>query len=667
MIDQATIDRIIDTAQIVDVVSDFVSLKRRGANYIGLCPFHNEKTPSFSVSPAKNICKCFSCGKGGNPIHFIMEHEQLTFVEALRYVAKKYNIEIEERELSEEEKQTQSDREAMLILNTFAQQQFAKNLFDSDEGQNVGLSYFHERGFRNDIIRKFQLGYSFEQRDHFSQEALKNGFNRDYLLKTGLSMEGQNGLIHDRFRGRVMFPIHSLSGKVLAFGGRILRKAEKLAKYVNSPESEIYHKSNELYGIYFAKGAIQKHDRCFLVEGYTDVLAMHQAGIENVVASSGTSLTPGQIRMIHRFTPNITVIYDGDAAGIKASVRGIDLILQEGMNVKVLLLPDGEDPDSFSRKQSANDFLKYIGEHETDFIRFKTDLLSSEAKNDPIRHAEMISEIVRSIAIIPDHIIRSVYVRETSRILEIGEEVLIAEINKIKLTELENEKKGTNASYRRTETTPAAAPLTPETADTPSPAMPTATPERRSSVFDRFELAIIRYIVRYGEMILFCGEDEESGEPYQYRVIDYVVGDLEQDDIRFGHPLYALMLEYARQASAKEGFASEAFFLNHPDPDISRLATDLVADRYTLSKIHTKFTVVEEEKDRLHDLVPRSLFELKDAIIRMNIRKLNEDIKIAATGGDMERVLDLMRQIGEKNEVRTLLAKELGERIITRF
>ncbi len=663
MIDQATIDRIIDTAQIVDVVSDYVSLKRRGANYIGLCPFHNEKTPSFSVSPAKNICKCFSCGKGGNPIHFIMEHEQLTFVEALRFLAKKYNIEIEERELSTEEKQSQSDREAMLILNSFAQEQFTKNLFDTEEGRNVGLSYFHERGFRNDIIRKFQLGYSVELRDGFSREALKEGYNRDYLLKTGLSMDGQNGVIYDRFRGRVMFPIHTLSGKVLAFGGRILRKADKLAKYVNSPESEIYHKSNELYGIYFAKAAIQKYDRCFLVEGYTDVLSMHQAGIENVVASSGTALTPGQIRMIHRFTPNVTVLYDGDAAGIKASVRGIDLILKEGLNVKVVLLPDGEDPDSFSQKQSSSEFLKYIEENETDFIRFKTELLTSEAKNDPIKKAEMISEILKSIAIIPDHIIRSVYIRETSRILEMGEEVLIAEINKIKLGELENEKKPMSATARASYQAPPPA----STAELPAPGpAPEAVPFR-SSVFDRFELAIIRYVVRYGEQPVMSVADEETGQEYTYRVIDYVIADLNQDEIAFQHPLYARMLRYAEEAASQDNFVSETFFLNHPDSEISRLATDLATDRYTLSKIHTKFATIDEENDKLKDLVPRALFELKDAIIRMDIRLINDQIKQAGTEGDMEKVMRLMVNLNEKNEIRTLLAKELGDRIITRF
>lgn len=670
MIDQATIERIIDTAQIVDVVSDFVSLKRRGANYIGLCPFHNEKTPSFSVSATKNICKCFSCGKGGNPVHFIMEHEQLSFFEALKYLAKKYNIEIKERELSDEEKQAQSAREAMIIINAFAQEQFTRNLFETEEGQNIGLPYFHERGFRNDIIKKFQLGYSLEQRDHFSQIALSKGFNKEYLLKTGLSMEGQNGQIYDRFRERVMFPVHSLSGKVVAFGGRILKKNDKLAKYVNSPESELYHKSNELYGIYFAKGAIIKHDRCFLVEGYTDVLSMHQAGIENVVASSGTSLTPGQIRMIHRFTPNITMLYDGDSAGIKASLRGIDLILKEGMNVKVVLLPDGEDPDSFSQKQSASSFLQYIQEHETDFIRFKTTLLLEQAQNDPIKRAEMILDIVKSIAIIPDQIIRSVYIRETSRMLEIGEEVLIAEVNKQKLDMLDAERTKRPTQVEQAQQQQQAAELAAQQqaqqqqAPVPTQPIPTVAATPRNTLFDRFERAIIRYVVRYGEQTLYTDYDE-ANNPVAYSVFDFVINDLQQDQIHFGHPLYARMLELA--ASIPYGVSFEHYFVNHPDVEISRMAIDMVTDKYQLSKIHTKYATVEEEKDRLFELIPRALYELKDMIIREEIKSTMEQMKEASAAGNMELTYKLMTEVSEKNRIRAELAKVLGERIVTRY
>ena len=354
MIDQATIDRIIDAAQVVDVVSQFVTLKRRGINYVGLCPFHEDRTPSFYVSPSKNICKCFACGEGGTAVHFIMKHEQLSYFDALRYLAKKYNIEIQERELTDEQKQAYNERESLFILNDFARNHFVKTLHEHIEGKSVGLSYFKERGFREDIIEKFQLGYSLQQRDSLTQEAIRNGYKEEFLVKTGLTIKSEsNGALIDRFRGRVIFPVHTLSGKVVAFGGRILKKAENTGKYVNSPESEIYHKGSELYGIYFAKQAITKADCCYLVEGYTDVISMHQAGIENVVASSGTALTHGQIRLIHRFTEYVTILYDGDAAGIKAALRGIDLLLEEGMKIKVVLLPDGEDPDSFARKQNA--------------------------------------------------------------------------------------------------------------------------------------------------------------------------------------------------------------------------------------------------------------------------------------------------------------------------
>src|SRR5690554_5085098 len=450
MIDHITIGRIQDTAQIVDVVSDFVTLRRRGVNMVGLCPFHDDRTPSFYVSPAKNICKCFACGEGGSPIHFVMKHEQMTYYEALKYLARKYNIEVIEKELTSEEKQQQSDRESMLILNEYACNYFTKTLQTHPEGKSVGLTYFKERGVREDIIKKFQLGYSLEERSAFSTEAQKAGYNSNYLLKTGLSLGGeQNRPLVDRFRGRVIFPIHTISGKVVGFGGRILKKVENVGKYVNSPESDVYSKSKELYGIYFAKSAMVKEDKCFLVEGYTDVLSMHQAGIENVVASSGTALTHGQIRMIHRFTENITVLYDGDTAGINAALRGIDLLLEDGMNVKVVLLPDGEDPDSFARKQNADSFNKYISDNETDFIRFKTELLIEEVGDDPIKRSGMITNIVNSIAIIPDNITRSVYIQESSQLLKMSEEMLIAEINKIRKRNWDKKKEKKNREDNR--------------------------------------------------------------------------------------------------------------------------------------------------------------------------------------------------------------------------
>jgi DNA primase len=433
MIDQATIDRILDAAQIVDVVSDFVTLRKRGVNYVGLCPFHNEKTPSFSVSPSKGLCKCFSCGKGGNAVHFIMEHEQMSYYEALKFLARKYSIEVKERELSNEEKEAQSVRESMFIVNGFARDYFQNILKNHIDGRSIGMAYFRQRGFRDDTIEKFQLGFSLEQHDALAQEAMRKGYQKEFLVKTGLCYETDEGKVRDRFWGRVMFPVHSLSGKVVAFGGRVMStENKKLAKYVNSPESEIYHKSSELYGIYFAKQAIVKQDRCFLVEGYTDVISMHQSGIENVVSSSGTSLTPGQIRLIHRFTNNITVLYDGDMAGIKASIRGIDMLLEEGMNIKVVLLPDGDDPDSFARKHNATDFQAYISAHEVDFIRFKTNLLLDDAGKDPIKRAGLIGDIVRSISVIPEAIVRSVYMKECSQLLKVEEKLLVAEVAKLK-------------------------------------------------------------------------------------------------------------------------------------------------------------------------------------------------------------------------------------------
>ncbi|MCP9612199.1 DNA primase [Coprobacter tertius] len=663
MIDQITVDKILDAANILDVVSDFVTLRKRGVNYIGLCPFHDEKTPSFSVSPSKGICKCFSCGKGGSPVHFIMEHEQMSYYEALKYLAKKYNIEIKERELSDEEKQVQSDRESMLIINNFAQEYFTNILFNHVEGRSVGLAYFHERGFRDDIIKKFSLGYSLEQRDALVKEAEKKGFKQEYLIKTGLCLEGQNGYISDRFRGRVIFPVFSLSGKVLAFGGRVLKKSDKLAKYVNSPESEVYHKSNELYGIYQAKQAIVKNDCCFLVEGYTDVLSMHQAGIENVVASSGTSLTPGQIRLIHRFTNNIIVLYDGDAAGIKASLRGIDLILKEGMNIKVVLLPDGDDPDSFSKKQSASSFTEYIKNNEVDFIRFKTNLLLQSAGDDPIKRAALISDIVQSISIIPDSIVRSVYTKECSRLMDINEEVLLREVNKKKfdlLTQKQTPPINTSIEKENKDQ---------ETGAETEQNLPETTPEtvkekRKSSPLDSFERTLIRYMVRYGRHILFTVKDENTNENIEWKVIPYIIADLKNDEIEFQHPLYRYMAEVAVKKFEEDSEHLERYFLTHPDENISKLAVDMISEKYQLSKIHTKFQKIDTEEDRLADLVPRALYELKNAIVCQNIKQINDELKKAGKTKDLEKVNSLMSELSTLYEVKAALAKQLGERIV---
>ena len=425
MIDSKTIDEIYNRADIVEVVSDFVSLRKAGVNYKGLCPFHNEKTPSFVVSPSKGICHCFSCGKGGNVIHFLMEHEQMTYPEALRWLAQKYNIRIEEKELSPQELEARGKRESLFIVNEWANNYFQDNLYNNDEGVTYGLGYLRNRGLRDDIIRKFQLGYCLQQNDALGKTAIKQGYKEEFLIETGLCSKRENGTLYDKYHGRIIFPVHNLSGKVVAFGGRILSNDKKAAKYINSPESEIYHKSFELYGIHEAKRAITQKDRCYLVEGYMDVISMHQCGIENVVASSGTSLTEGQIRMLHRFTSNITVLYDGDPAGIHASLRGINMLLEEGMNIKVLLLPDGDDPDSFARKHNAAEYQEYMESHQEDFLTFKTRVLLKDAQNDIHKRSEVINDIIESISLIPDAVTRSVYIQECSRLLNVKEEVLV--------------------------------------------------------------------------------------------------------------------------------------------------------------------------------------------------------------------------------------------------
>ena len=663
-IDQLTIDRIQNAAQIYDVVSDFVTLRKRGVNYVGLCPFHEDKTPSFYISPAKNICKCFACGEGGTPIHFVMKHEQLSYVEALKFLAKKYGIEVKERELTDEQKQQQSDRESMLILNSFAQKTFSTNLFEHAEGKSVGLSYFRERGFRQDIIEKFQLGYSLEERDAFCREALKAGYQQTFLDKVGLMISGENNYRVDRFRGRVMFPVHSLSGKVVAFGGRTLKKDAKMAKYVNSPESEIYHKSNELYGIYFARQAMVKHDHCFLVEGYTDVISMHQAGIENVVASSGTALTHGQIRLIRRFTPNITVLYDGDAAGIKAALRGIDLLLEEGMNVKVVLLPNGEDPDSFARKQNASSFIDYIKSHQTDFIQFKARLLLDEAAGDPIKKANLITDVVSSIATIPEEIIRAVYIKECSSILDVDEKTLLNGVTKRRKALLEEKKSVVRPV--------AGAPDSGEV--TPPPFLPeeeggAAVPYVPTQVypFDQYELSILRYIVRYGERIMYSVAEEETNTEQPVKVIEYIAEDLKTDDIHFQNPLHAQMLNEAVAHVSDESFVAERYFLSHHDPDISKLAVNLVSDKYPLSKYHSKFQKLEEEFDRLLEIVPYDLMLLKEASLRLQIQQITQQIKEAESSSDSERMMHLFHLLTELRQTQKLFAKHLGERIVLKM
>lgn len=678
MIDQLTVDRIIDAADIVEVVSDFVSLRKRGVNYVGLCPFHDEKTPSFSVSPSKGICKCFSCGKGGTAIHFVMEHEQLSYYEALRYLAKKYNIEIVERELSQKEKENKTIRESMLIVNEFAQNFFTQNLFETDEGRAIGLQYFYERGFREDIIKRFKLGYSPSKRDALVSAAMLKGYKPEYLIKTGLCIEPHEGRTQllDRFRERVIFPVNSLSGKVIAFGGRILKSSEKSAKYVNSPESEVYHKSNTLYGLYQAKGAIVKGNNCFLVEGYTDVLSMHQAGIENVVASSGTALTPGQIRQIHRFSENITVLYDGDSAGIKASLRGIDLLLEEGMNVKVVLLPDGEDPDSFAKSRSAEEFKQYIAAHEVDFITFKTNLLIKDTGNNPILRSQLINDIVKSITSIPNDITKSVYIKECSRLLDVREEVLLQAVAKSKVSF-----GGTPvASYSQPKLQQDSVSAKPQNTST-------VASGEQNYLYDIYENRLVKLIIKYG-LTPIVRTDEGVID-----VLTFILNDLNNDSIDIESPIYKKIITYANnqhevslqsyqgelftldevECSDKEkaveywcnyvkelneGFTKQ--FLNHPDDEISATSVNMISEKYQLSKKQR----IKSEEERLYHLTRRTLVELKDAIITEQIKLLNQQLKHPDVKGNPNLLMDIIREINDCKSIKSQLAKDLGERIL---
>ncbi|MBQ6732086.1 MAG: DNA primase [Paludibacteraceae bacterium] len=637
MIDHNTVQKILDSARIEEVVGDFVSLRRRGVNLIGLCPFHSEKTPSFTVSPAKNICHCFGCGKGGGPVNFIMEHESLSYVDALRYLAKKYGIEIVEKEESAEDLARRSSRENMFALNAFALKYFSNTLNNTEEGKSIGIPYFRERGFRDDTIKKFQLGYCPDRFEAVSVEALKEGFSRQTLIDTGLCTENQRGGLTDRFRGRVIFPVHTVSGQVVAFGGRVLKKTENTAKYVNSPESEIYHKSNELYGLYFAKNAIQRSDVCYLVEGYTDVISMHQSGVENVVASSGTSLTTGQIRLIHRFTSNIVVLYDGDAAGIKASIRGIDMLLEEGMNVEVVLLPDGEDPDSFSRSQDSSQFIDYINRHKTNFILFKTQLLLGEAGNDPIKKAALIGDIVESISKIQDTIKQAIYIKECARQFDIREEVLIKEVAKRQKNHAVNAPQAAvvqeNAAVEH-ETTSSA--------------------KVRPYTFKE-ERQLLRYLLRYsGETI----EINSNGEQIPITVIDYIAGSIEADDIPFQYPLHIQILEEALNCATD----LRTHFFNHPDVEVQNYVFSLVEDRYEKSAMYQKEESEKEKRERLSSEVQTVMFEYRFAIIKKRCTTIKEQIEAASATGDNEKVDTLLAELQELNEQRRQISKILGGR-----
>jgi len=652
MIDRATVGRIFDAARIVDVVGEFVSLKKRGVNFFGCCPFHNERTPSFSVNPAKNIYKCFGCGKAGNSVNFIMEHEHLGYADALRYLAKKYNIPVEEKEPTQEEKQQSDRRESLMVVSAYAARVFQDHLFNTREGTAIGLSYFKERGFREDVIKSFELGYSLEARDAFTRKALKDGYREDFLVETGLSIKGERG-VFDRFSGRVMFPVHSLSGKIIAFGGRVLKTDKKAAKYVNSPESEIYHKSKVLYGIFQAKKSIVQNDKCFLVEGYTDVLSMHQAGIENVVASSGTALTVEQIQLVKRFTSNITVLYDGDTAGIKASLRGIDLILQEDMNVKVLLFPDGEDPDSFARSHSASELDAYIRANETDFITFKAQLLLDDVKNDPIKRSQLITDVVQSITLIPQAIKRSVYLKECARMFEMDEQMLAETAEFMRQKRIAGQRplkpdRGTEQQH----------PETQQQTDQPPPEMSHGQKE-----LARAEQEIIRLMLCYGQKTLV--EANESTGETGLTVATYIIGELCTDELVLRQPLFRKVFEEYRQLIHNSAIVGDIYFTQHPDPEISRLAAGF-EPKYELSKIHRRRgTIVKTEENNLIEVVPKGVLVYKNMRVIMRLKEIELALQQAESNNNIGLFETLCIQYHELTQVKKALGLTLGKRIYT--
>ncbi len=647
-ISNETVNKIIETAQIVDVVQDFVNLKRRGVNFLGNCPFHNEKTPSFTVSPAKGIFKCFGCGKAGNSVGFIMEHEQLSYPEALKYLARKYNIEVEEETFTAEQVAQKNKRESMMLVASFAQKYFTNILHNDKEGKTIAYSYFKERGFSKESIDKFQLGYSPENRTAFTEHALQQGYKLEYLTATGLTVD-KNNYRFDRFAGRVIFPIHSLSGNVIGFGGRILKNNVKTAKYLNSPESELYHKSNILYGIYHAKREIIKQDKCYMVEGYTDVISFSQAGIENVVASSGTSLTENQIRLVKRFTENLTVIYDGDAAGIKASFRGIDLILEQAMNVKVVMLPDGEDPDSFSKNLSNSELKQFINDNEVDFISFKTSLLLEDAKNDPVQKARLISDIVRSISLIPNSITRSVYIKECSNLLDVKEDALYSEANKVIFKRKENERKKSfsqsNNQIKQSQSTP----------------IPSFVDEVFAEVNEK---ELVSLLMTYGNEELFRESDEDAFSERVVTVAEYIINEILNDDLEFKNLIYKQIFEEYNILFKNNEVPDEKFFIHHQDDGIRTLAANIFSDTYKTSAIWTKGGKhINSPKATLKTDVPKAINSYKLKIIQQAIKDNENQIK-NAKADDFELVKTLLEQKISLNKIKAELAKETGKRII---
>ena len=726
MIDRSTIDRIMAAADIVDVVGEFVTLRRSGANYKGLCPFHDEKTPSFMVSPSKQLCKCFSCGNGGNVVKFVMQHEQMTYPEALKWLGRRYGIEVKEREQTAEQKAAATAREAMFVVNEWARDYFVETLHNNVDGLAIGMSYFRRRGLRDDIIRKFQLGYSLEQRDALAQKAHAKGFEEKYIESTGLCYRTEDGRLLDRYHGRVIFPVHSVSGRIVAFGGRILNQEQKnVGKYVNSPESEIYSKKRELYGLYLAKQAIVKQDRCYLVEGYLDVISMHQSGVENVVASSGTALTPEQVRLIHRFTNNVTVLYDGDAAGIHASLRGIDILLSEGLNIKVMLLPEGEDPDSYAQARTPEEFRKDLEENEEDFIQFKANLLLKDAGRDPMKRASVITDLTRSISVIPSDIVRQVYIHDLAGRLNIDESAIVNEVAKEirKRKEEAHSRSNTTTPPSSTQSStqskiqPAAAQQYSGQHNIPLEAYEQLMPpsESVSGAHDAqqaltslstnplnqertisgstinlgeskaqqqliaCELQLIQLVIRYGQLPTIAQQTEvetpwSAAKKTQTTeiiadsplVAPYILEELSNDDIHLQVDKHQQILEEAAQHTLEnpETFNSRDYFITHPDQEINRLAAELADDRYPLS-IEQQKAYVPEEK-RLVDIVPRVINDYKHAILGVQKEEVLLSLRQPELQQQPDKMNELLRQLIEINELEKQFAKVLGDRVLVR-
>ena len=656
MIDRLTVEKIKDAANIVDVVSEFVSLRRSGANYKGLCPFHNERTPSFFVSPSRGICHCFSCGRGGTPINFIMEHEQMTYVEALRWLARKYNIEIKERELTDKERQEQSERDSMFIVNEWAADYFKQILLESEGGNSIGLQYFRSRGFRDDIISKFHLGYDVQDRHQLAREAQAKGYQLDFLLKTGICYKNDRSEYIDRYAGRVIFPWLSVSGKIVGFGGRLLDSRTKgvAQKYVNSPDSEIYHKDQLLYGIYQAKKAISREDRVYMVEGYTDVISMHQCGIENVVANSGTALSVHQIRRLHRFTSNITLLYDGDAAGIHAALRGTDMILAEGMNIKVLVLPDGDDPDSFARKHSSADFKQYIEDHQVDFIQFKTNLMLNGV-TDPAKRSEAINSIVQSIAVVPNQILRDTYIHDCAQRLNIAESTLINTMNKFIREAQDRMNKAPNAEAQQANSASA---TTQKYINNPS--------------IPKVETMLMQVIIRHGDFIIYRDIEDEEGNLINLTVAEWINYSLSAENLRFSVEIYNRVLNETLEHLRDNNFSAEQYFIHHNDIEISQLATELILDKYQYIREQKEESTgkqnfsdearMEKETEKLRNEVLHLLLDFHFDLLERRLQQIK--MEITQPNNTPERMASLMKDFRDTQQKRNELAQQRGNNII---